>query len=70
MKGYQVAPAELESLLLKHPQIDDVAVIGIDDDESGEAPKAFVVARGELTADDVTAFIHARVSRRHTPSKD
>ena len=62
VKGYQVAPAELESLLLKHPQIADVAVIGIADDESGEAPKAFVVARGELTADDVTAFVHARVS--------
>jgi acyl-CoA synthetase (AMP-forming)/AMP-acid ligase II len=62
VKGYQVAPAELESLLLKHPQIADVAVIPIADDECGEVPKAFVVSRGELTADDVIGFVHARVS--------
>ncbi len=41
MKGYQVAPAELEGLLLKHPKITDAAVIGIPDDDAGERPKAF-----------------------------
>jgi acyl-CoA synthetase (AMP-forming)/AMP-acid ligase II len=62
VKGYQVAPAELESLLLKHPQIADAAVIPVADDECGEVPKAFVVARSTLTADDVIGFVHARVS--------
>jgi acyl-CoA synthetase (AMP-forming)/AMP-acid ligase II len=62
VKGYQVAPAELESLLLDHPLIADAAVIPVPDDESGEAPKAFVVARGALSADDVRAFVHERVS--------
>jgi len=43
-KGFQVAPAELEALLVTHPKVADVAVIGVPDDEAGEVPKAFVVA--------------------------
>jgi acyl-CoA synthetase (AMP-forming)/AMP-acid ligase II len=62
VKGYQVAPAELEALLLDHPLIADAAVIPVPDRESGEAPKAFVVTRGALSADDVRAFVHERVS--------
>ena len=44
-KGYQVAPAELESVLMEHPGVRDAAVIPKADDEAGEVPKAFVVAR-------------------------
>jgi len=43
-KGFQVAPAELEALLITHPKVADVAVIGVPDDEAGEVPKAFVAA--------------------------
>lgn len=43
VKGFQVPPAELEALLLEHPNIADVAVIGIPDERAGELPKAFVV---------------------------
>jgi acyl-CoA synthetase (AMP-forming)/AMP-acid ligase II len=42
-KGYQVAPAELEALLLQHPDVADVAVIPVIDEEAGELPKAVVV---------------------------
>jgi acyl-CoA synthetase (AMP-forming)/AMP-acid ligase II len=42
-KGYQVAPAELEALLLTHPGIADAAVIGVHDEAGEEVPKAFVV---------------------------
>src|SRR4030095_14041734 len=42
-KGFQVPPAELEALLLTHPQIADAAVIGLPDDEAGEIPPACVV---------------------------
>jgi acyl-CoA synthetase (AMP-forming)/AMP-acid ligase II len=62
VKGFQVAPAELESLLLEHPQIADVAVIPVADDEAGEVPKAWVVARGPLTASDVADFVAPRVA--------
>ena len=43
-KGFQVAPAELEALLLTHPKVADAAVIGVPDDEAGEVPKAFVAS--------------------------
>jgi len=43
-KGFQVPPAELEALVVTHPAVADVAVIGIPDEEAGEIPKAFVVA--------------------------
>jgi acyl-CoA synthetase (AMP-forming)/AMP-acid ligase II len=62
VKGFQVAPAELESLLLKHPKIADVAVIPIADEESGEVPKAIVVMREPLTADEVIQFLLPKVA--------
>jgi acyl-CoA synthetase (AMP-forming)/AMP-acid ligase II len=62
VKGFQVAPAELESLLLKHPKIADVAVIPIADEESGEVPKAIVVMREPLTADEVIEFLLPKVA--------
>jgi acyl-CoA synthetase (AMP-forming)/AMP-acid ligase II len=57
-KGFQVPPAELEALLVTHPEIADAAVIGVPDEEAGELPKAFVVRApgSELTAEDVQAF--------------
>ena len=61
-KGMQVAPAELEALLLGHPAVADVAVIPVPDADAGEIPKAFVVVRAPLTADEVMAFVAERVS--------
>ncbi|WP_280438288.1 AMP-binding protein [Nocardia carnea] len=63
-KGYQVPPAELEALLLTHPDIADVAVIGVPDDEGEEVPKAFVVPQpGAVTDEDsILAFVAERVS--------
>ena len=48
-KGFQVPPAELEALIVTHPKVADVAVIGVPDDEAGEVPKAFVVALPDQT---------------------
>lgn len=45
VKGIGVAPAELEDLLLGHPKVEDVAVMGAPHDYSGEVPKAFVVPK-------------------------
>lgn len=63
-KGYQVAPAVLEALLLEHPQIADAAVIGAHDADGQEVPKAFVVrqADAELSADEVMAFVASHVA--------
>jgi len=61
-KGFQVAPAELEALLLTHPAIADAAVIPCANEEAGEIPKAFVVMRSPLTAEEVMAFVAERVA--------
>jgi acyl-CoA synthetase (AMP-forming)/AMP-acid ligase II len=61
-KGLQVAPAELEAVLLTHPAIADAAVIPSPDEEAGEVPKAFVVLRGEVSAEEVIAFVAERVA--------
>jgi acyl-CoA synthetase (AMP-forming)/AMP-acid ligase II len=62
-KGLQVAPAELEAILITHPQVADCAVIGVPDQEAGEVPKAFVVpAGGDLDAKAVLAFVAGQVA--------
>ncbi|NOZ78484.1 MAG: 4-coumarate--CoA ligase family protein [Acidobacteria bacterium] len=61
-KAFQVAPAELEGLLLSHPAVTDAAVIPLPDPEAGEIPKAFVVTRGEITADELMAYVAERVA--------
>ncbi|MFD4689116.1 4-coumarate--CoA ligase family protein [Streptomyces sp. NPDC058463] len=64
-KGYQVAPADLEALLLTHESVADAAVIGVYDSEGNEIPKAYVVrqpAAPDLTADDVMAYVAGQVA--------
>ncbi|HYV61257.1 MAG TPA: AMP-binding protein, partial [Bryobacteraceae bacterium] len=60
--GYQVAPAELEAVLVSHPAISEAAVIPSPDEEHGEIPKAFVVRKGELSEQDVMDYVAARVA--------
>ncbi|WP_328312180.1 AMP-binding protein [Streptomyces sp. NBC_00442] len=64
-KGFQVAPADLEALLLTHPGVADAAVVGVVDADGNEVPKAFVV-RGpgapDLGADEVMAYVAERVA--------
>ncbi len=61
VKGFQVAPAELEALLFNHPAVADVAVIGRADERSGEVPIAYVVARGAFDPEDIMAWLAQRV---------
>lgn len=61
-KGFQVAPAELEAILLTHPAVADAAVIPCKDEEAGEVPKAFVVMKSETSAAAIMDFVAARVS--------
>ncbi|MBX7120106.1 MAG: 4-coumarate--CoA ligase family protein [Gemmatimonadaceae bacterium] len=61
-KAYQVAPAELEALLLTHPAVADAAVIPKADEESGEIPKAFVVKKADVDAEALMAWVAERVA--------
>jgi acyl-CoA synthetase (AMP-forming)/AMP-acid ligase II len=61
-KGFQIAPAELEALLLTHPAIVEAAVIPIPDEQAGEVPKAFLVTRNPVSFEEVLNFVAARVA--------
>lgn len=63
-KGFQIAPAELEGLLVTHEAIADAAVIGVADEEAGELPKAYIVQNPGKTVDpeDIIAWVKERVA--------
>ncbi|WP_235921276.1 AMP-binding protein [Lentzea tibetensis] len=61
-KAYQVAPAELEALLCRHPGVADVAVVGVPDAAAGEIPKAFVVAAHEVDPVELMRWAAERVA--------
>lgn len=61
-KGMQVAPAELEAILLTHPAVADAAVIPVPDEEAGEIPKGFVVLKGQATPAEIMDFVAGKVA--------
>jgi acyl-CoA synthetase (AMP-forming)/AMP-acid ligase II len=64
-KAMQVAPAELEAMLLSHPAVADAAVIPSPDEEAGEVPKAFVVRKADatdVTPEELMAYVAERVA--------
>jgi acyl-CoA synthetase (AMP-forming)/AMP-acid ligase II len=64
-KGFQVAPAELEALLLTHPGVADAAVIGTYNDDGNEIPHAYVVrqpARTDLSEAEIMMYVAERVA--------
>ena len=52
VNAFQVAPAEVEAVIVGHPAVADAAVVGAPDACSGETPVAFVVATGMVDPDD------------------
>ena len=62
VNALQVAPAELEALLVSHPAIADAAVVARPDDACGEVPVAVVVAREALDADELMRWVAGRVA--------
>jgi len=64
-KGFSVAPAQLEALLLEHPAVADVAVIARPDEEADEVPKAFVVLRTgyeQQSAEELMAWANGKLA--------
>lgn len=64
VKGMQVAPAELESILRSHPAVQDAAVIGVPHEYYGEAPKAFIIKKNGLNAssEEIQEYVASKVA--------
>nr|AMQ23610.1 4-coumarate:CoA ligase 2 [Silene littorea] len=62
-KGFQVAPAELEGMLINHPSIHEAAVVAMKDEAAGEVPVAFVVRLNgcQITEDEVKQYVSKQV---------
>ena len=67
--GENVFPREVEDLLAEHGEIEDVAVVGVEDKEFGQRLKAFVVPRNgdELTAEAIQAYVKQNLARYKVP---
>jgi acyl-CoA synthetase (AMP-forming)/AMP-acid ligase II len=67
--GENIAPAEIESVLHRHPDVADVAVVGIPDEEWGQRIGAFVVLKpgSSTTQDEVRGFVRERLRSSKTP---
>jgi len=67
--GENVFPREVEDLLAEHPQIEDVAIVGVEDHEFGQRLRAFVVSRAGsgLSAEDVQGYVKANLARYKVP---
>ena len=65
VRGFQVAPNEIEGVLLSHPDIRDVAVIGGTHGEAGELPRAYVVTKrgAKLSEREVREWVGERLAR-------
>ncbi|XP_014298680.1 uncharacterized protein LOC103570409 isoform X1 [Microplitis demolitor] len=63
-KGYQIAPAEIENILLSHPDVNDAAVIGRYDGTGNQIPVAYVVKKSHsnITSQQLRQFVHDKVS--------
>lgn len=70
VRGYQVAPAELEALLLTHEHVSDAAVIQVPDEAAGELPRAYVVKNGNEEASKTTEMdLYEWIKERVAPHK-
>jgi acyl-CoA synthetase (AMP-forming)/AMP-acid ligase II len=62
VRGFQVAPAEIEAVLHAHPAVEDCAVFGIPDGVDGESVVAAVATREPVDADELTARVRERLA--------
>jgi long-chain acyl-CoA synthetase len=68
--GENIYPAEVENVLMAHPSVADVAVIGVPSERWGETPKALVVRTpgAEVSAEELIEFCRQRLARYKCPT--
>jgi long-chain acyl-CoA synthetase len=66
--GENIYPAEVENVLMSHPNVADVAVIGVPSDRWGETPKAMVVRKGDVTEQELIDFCRERLAKFKCPT--
>lgn len=69
VRGFQVAPAEIEAVLHGHPAVEDCAVFGVPDAANGEAIVAAVKGNGSVGADELVALVADRLASYKRPSQ-
>jgi acyl-CoA synthetase (AMP-forming)/AMP-acid ligase II len=67
--GENIAPAEVEDVLVEHPDVHEVAVVGVPDDEWGECIVAVVVPHREVDPEDLRAFARKTLRGSRTPDR-
>jgi len=71
VSGFNVYPAEVEQVLLSHPDVNQAAVVGVPHPHTGEAVRAYVVTNGSSTVDEdaIIQFCQQHLARYKCPSK-
>ena len=67
--GENISTIEVEAAIDSHPAVLEVAVVGVPDDKWGERPKAYVVLRGEVTADELLAHVRGQIAGYKVPER-
>ena len=61
--GFNIYPSDLEAVVLAHPAVAGVAVVGVPSDAWGETPVAFVVPQGNADAEEIRSWANAKVGK-------
>lgn len=67
--GYNIYPAEIEDVLLKHPKIKDAAVVGVPDPVKGELVQAFLVLKQEVSEEELIAYCRENLAAYKVPNQ-
>jgi len=69
--GYSIFPSEVEHLMVQHPELDQVVMIGLPDEIKGQLPVAVVVPRqgSEITAEEIMAWANEHIAAYKRPRK-
>ena len=67
VSGFNVYPNEVEDVLASHPRVTESAVVGVPNEEQGESVKAYLVADGELSVEELDAWCRERLTAYKVP---